>query len=85
MISVPSHIGICYYSTNKDGEVFYFDTNTHESTWMHPCDTYYSKLLLKEREKINQQKSLVSNNEGGMMRKTSSLGGLSPPKPIPDV
>lgn len=34
-----------------DLEVFYFNTETGESTWRHPCDDTYEELYVKEKAK----------------------------------
>eukprot|EP00439_Symbiodinium_sp_Y106_P024327 s1805_g2.t5 len=34
----------------EKGEVFYFNFETEESSWDHPCDGHYRKLLEKHRE-----------------------------------
>eukprot|EP00931_Biecheleriopsis_adriatica_P108476 TRINITY_DN827_c0_g1_i1.p1 TRINITY_DN827_c0_g1~~TRINITY_DN827_c0_g1_i1.p1 ORF type:complete len:1806 (-),score=585.02 TRINITY_DN827_c0_g1_i1:63-5480(-) len=40
-------------STGEDGEVFYFNFDTQESVWDHPCDEYHRRLYQKERAKKN--------------------------------
>ena len=34
-----------------DGEIYYFNFETGESTWDHPCDTYYEQLYLETKRK----------------------------------
>ncbi|KAL7751732.1 hypothetical protein RI367_002731 [Sorochytrium milnesiophthora] len=36
------------------GEVYYYNFDTKESIWDHPCDDYYKKLYEKEKEKLQQ-------------------------------
>merc|ERR1712194_25841 len=36
---------------DNEGEIFYFNFETGESVWDHPCDEYHRKLLEKERAK----------------------------------
>lgn len=33
------------------GDVYYFNFSTGQSTWDHPCDEQYRRLVLQEREK----------------------------------
>merc|ERR1711972_1300560 len=37
--------------TSEDGELFYFNFETGESVWDHPCDEYHRSLYAKERAK----------------------------------
>lgn len=39
------------YSQNVNGDIYYFNFSSGESTWDHPCDEYYRKLVLQERER----------------------------------
>ena len=36
----------------KEGDIYYFNFETGESTWDHPCDEHYKKLF--EREKLKK-------------------------------
>lgn len=38
-------------SQNITGDIYYFNFNTGQSIWDHPCDEHYRKLVIKEREK----------------------------------
>ena len=48
-----------------EGDIFYFNFETGESSWDHPCDKYYKELCLKEKEKklerIYNQELKVAN------------------------
>eukprot|EP00755_Sulcionema_specki_P025395 Sspe_Gene.83214::Locus_54588_Transcript_1_1_Confidence_1.000_Length_740::g.83214::m.83214 len=33
----------------KEGQLYYFNTNTGESSWAHPLDSYYREKVVKER------------------------------------
>jgi len=37
--------------TQEDGEIFYFNFETGESVWDHPCDDYHRNLYERERAK----------------------------------
>lgn len=39
-------------SESEDGDIYYFNFRTKESSWEHPCDSFYKELLEREREKI---------------------------------
>ena len=41
------------------GRIYYFNFNTNESTWDHPCDGVYRQVLSEERKKRGRL-------EGGM-------------------
>ncbi|XP_021495427.1 centrosomal protein of 164 kDa isoform X2 [Meriones unguiculatus] len=36
---------------NITGDLYYFNFDTGQSIWDHPCDEYYRKLVIQEREK----------------------------------
>lgn len=33
------------------GEIYYFNFSTGQSSWDHPCDEYYRRLVVQERER----------------------------------
>ena len=35
----------------REGDIYYFNFETGESTWEHPCDEYYRKMYEKEKKK----------------------------------
>jgi len=41
----------CQTTPGDDGEIFYFNFETGESVWDHPCDEYHRQLYKKERAK----------------------------------
>jgi hypothetical protein len=45
------NITIVYSQDNTSGDVYYFNFANGESTWDHPCDKYYQKLLQEEKAK----------------------------------
>ena len=50
---LPDHWKPCQ---SKTGEIFYYNVETQESTFEHPCDNYYRGLYLKEKNKKNSNK-----------------------------
>ena len=48
---------------SADSEIFYFNFETLESTWEHPCDEYYRKLF--NEEKAKRQNGGVADGVGG--------------------
>lgn len=40
-----------FCSQNVNGDIYYFNFSSGESTWDHPCDEYYRKLVVQERER----------------------------------
>lgn len=47
-LSSPSYV-LC--SQNVNGDIYYFNFSSGESTWDHPCDEYYRTLVVQERER----------------------------------
>ena len=45
----------------KDNEIYYYNSDTKETTLVHPCDNYYKNYYQKEKqkklEKFHQQQS----------------------------
>ena len=58
-------------SKNEADEIYYFNFQTGESSWEHPCDKYYVDLLEREREK----KQRMQGNSGS--KKKSSVKASS--------
>lgn len=58
---------------SKDGEIFYYNFETKQSTFEHPCDNYYRSLYQKEKKrsssKPNSHKELeiFDDNKKGKM------------------
>jgi hypothetical protein len=38
-------------SQNITGDLYYFNFDTGQSIWDHPCDEHYRKLVIQERER----------------------------------
>lgn len=41
-------------SQDVTGDVYYFNFSTGQSTWDHPCDEQYRRLVAQERERAQQ-------------------------------
>lgn len=39
------------HSQDVTGEIYYFNFSTGQSTWDHPCDEHYRRLVAQERER----------------------------------
>ena len=50
---LPEHWKPC--KTN-DGEIYYFNFDTGESQWDHPCDDHFKAKYSEEKKKLEQQK-----------------------------
>uniref|UniRef100_A0A8C5G1P3 Centrosomal protein of 164 kDa n=2 Tax=Gouania willdenowi TaxID=441366 RepID=A0A8C5G1P3_GOUWI len=37
------------------GDIYYFNFSSGQSTWDHPCDEYYRRLVVQERERNQQE------------------------------
>ncbi|NXU53867.1 CE164 protein, partial [Turnix velox] len=40
------------------GEIYYFNFTNGQSSWNHPCDDQYRRLVVLEREKLRARSSL---------------------------
>ena len=40
------------FSQTEDGNIYYFNFNTGQSLWDHPCDEKYRQLYLQEKQKL---------------------------------
>lgn len=59
----------CHIREGPDSDnIYYFNFATGESTWEHPCDVFYRKLLQQEREKK------AANSKASSKAKTKSVG-----------
>ena len=43
--------------TTDKGDLYYFNFNTGESMWEHPCDEHYKNLVKSERKKLSRRGS----------------------------
>mmetsp|Transcript_34732 Transcript_34732/g.63124 ORF Transcript_34732/g.63124 Transcript_34732/m.63124 type:complete len:183 (-) Transcript_34732:4558-5106(-) len=66
--------------SQEEGEVFYFNFETGESVWDHPCDEYHRRLYQKERCK---KYGLPFDDEEEVEQAGKSLG-LAPAKGVAD-
>lgn len=81
------------YSVTQNDDIFYFDSNTGVSTWMHPCDVYYENLLRIERKKKAASATTAHSDGGHILGHygtapplyMSSGGSLAGQKQVPDV
>lgn len=44
--------------TKDSGDIYYFNFQTSESSWDHPCDGYYKRLYEEEKKKKETQKKV---------------------------
>ena len=44
-------LNVCVSQTD-DGHIYYFNFETGESLWDHPCDEHYKKMVEHERQKV---------------------------------
>ena len=40
------------FSQDPNGDIYYFNFATGDSIWDHPCDEFYRKMVVEERQKI---------------------------------
>ena len=45
-----------YFSCSQDpnGDIYYFNFATGDSIWDHPCDEFYRKMVIEERQKVGK-------------------------------
>ena len=57
----------------KSGGIYYFNFRTNESTWDHPCDEFYRKLLMEERKKRSGEgSSKKASKKSSKAKKTAA-------------
>ena len=73
---------------DNDGNIYYFNFSTGDSTWDHPCDEFYRKLLQQEREKKktaatsgNSSSSKIKNGMGMAKKGGNGNGGAKKSNP----
>ncbi|XP_061682835.1 centrosomal protein of 164 kDa-like isoform X2 [Syngnathoides biaculeatus] len=49
------------------GEIYYYNFSSGESTWDHPCDEHYRRLVIQERERI--QRTVAAGSSGPKKKK----------------
>ena len=62
---LPSHWKPCQDTT---GDIYYFNFETGDSIWDHPCDQFYQTMVAEERQK-KQLKALSSGNAASTSKK----------------
>ena len=62
---------------SSDGEVFYYNYDTGESVWDHPCDTRYRKLFEEEKLKRVQADCAAKSNRTHEGASSSKQGSTS--------
>ena len=48
---------------SPEGEVYYFNFETGESVWDHPCDDYYRNMYKEEKRKLAPRKARIAQLE----------------------
>lgn len=59
MAPLPKNWKPC--KTKDTDDIYYFNFDTGESTWDHPCDGYYKRIYEEEKKKLETQKSKSSD------------------------
>ena len=64
----------------REKEIYYFNFETGESTWDHPCDEYYRKMYEREKEKRNRQQAQAQQmTSNAIPYELKQLGASSKP------
>ncbi|KAJ3371523.1 hypothetical protein GGF31_003132 [Allomyces arbusculus] len=62
----------------ESGDVYYFNFETKESIWDHPCDDYYRNMYKAEKEKLTAKSESSTPDAGvGATRQQTPEGGRS--------
>ncbi|KNE54640.1 hypothetical protein AMAG_00601 [Allomyces macrogynus ATCC 38327] len=62
----------------ESGDVYYFNFETKESIWDHPCDDYYRNMYKAEKEKLAAKSEASTPDAGvGATRQQTPEGGRS--------
>ena len=64
-------------SKNEADEIYYFNFQTGESSWEHPCDKYYVDLLERERAKKRMQGNSGSKKKSSVHASSSAIKPLT--------
>ena len=65
-------------SKNGPDEIYYFNFQTGESSWDHPCDKYYVELLERERAKKRSKGITSKTKKSTQHQHTPSVKPLIP-------
>merc|ERR1719491_773492 len=68
--------------TENGDDVFYFNFETGDSVWDHPCDEKYRTLVEEHRGKAGSPASAKSEEESSLEARPASLAPLSPLEPL---
>ena len=72
----------CFLGAIQDqqGDLYYFNFETGESIWDHPCDEYYKNLVVQERKILNEKGAdEYKQPEADDPRLSATKGTRSPP------
>ena len=72
-VQSPPRAIFCFFSLlhseTENGDLYYFNFKTGESSWEHPSDKFYKELLDREREKKRKQVSMLKGgSKKGLVR-----------------
>lgn len=59
-------------------QLYYFNFETGESIWDHPCDEIYKKIVIDERKKLLENRAQYKRPQTDNGRITSPTKGFSP-------
>ena len=57
---LPEHWKPC---KTQDGDIYYFNFQTGESMWEHPCDEYYKTQYAEEKKKLQDREKRRAREE----------------------
>merc|ERR1712125_74711 len=66
---------------NSQGEIFYFNRITRESSWDHPSDAFYRNQVLEARALVETRGgiSIPGCNEKHVIHHSTAMGIVEPP------
>ncbi len=72
------------YISSEDalGNIYYFNFETGQSMWEHPCDEFYKNLLKKERQKRSAGDKSTNKKRPNAAKKSSNKKGTGTKKEL---
>jgi len=65
------------FSQDASGDIYYFNFQTGDSVWDHPCDDYYRNMVIEEKRKRSamtgssrKENKKKDKKDGGKKNKT---------------
>ena len=60
------------FSQDDGGDIYYFNFQTGDSVWDHPCDEYYRNMVIEEKRR---RSAMGTSSKKGNKKKDKKDGG----------